>query len=352
MGRVSDSTRLHRAIINSASNLPEKSKYTCFNALVWTLCTGLMPVHQRLYGDIKNLFVKLVNTFEENDYRLQKSIYMHFAYKTGFNAARKISNTPVGEFREIAVFLKELCIPVEKVISEKPLELGRDWRNDVEKTQVAVDVYISNKALESLMLAAMECYLVSKGKGFKYTEVFGVCFGNSRFEDGHNRISGIKQRQHIHIERFVAQIRGEATASEVVPNPKSLGVQHDIREIFFPHEDIVGFFHTHPYRTRAYVQNPRIGIIESKHDKELAISWQKELYQLSGDIARVSVILAIGRTKNEKNTMISKRRKDNVIDFAFKNYACAVSCYRIGLDGSTSSDGLRLYCHKLLRSHE
>ena len=106
-------------------------------------------------------------------------------------------------------------------------------------------VHLEARALEDILLAAAEGYKVAPGRGYKYTEVFGLCFGSVRRK---------ATRWHSHdlfvnVARVATQMRAKATASEVMPNSKSLAAHLEVSNRFFPHLEVVGDYHTHPYKT-------------------------------------------------------------------------------------------------------
>jgi len=121
------------------------------------------------------------------------------------------------------------------------------------------EVRLEARALQDLLLGAAEGYRVPQGKGFKYAEVYGLRFGGSRGRPGRDDA----REQLVHVSRVATQLRAKGTASSVMPNAKSMKTQLDVATQFFPHLEIVGDYHTHPYDSLSELKRC-LGLIRSR----------------------------------------------------------------------------------------
>lgn len=55
----------------------------------------------------------------------------------------------------------------------------------------------------------------------------------------------------MNVARVATQMRARATANAVEPKSKSLRAQLHVGNLFLPHLEVVGDYHTHPYKTFA-----------------------------------------------------------------------------------------------------
>lgn len=351
MGNLSNTLKHMRDLQEEISLLDDKQGVPIKNILKDVIATGEISDIRYIGNNIfAVLFNKLKNTFRDNDYRLQKALYAYFIYDSGPKNSCNQYKVPKSEFDEVIKFLHNFhYLEVVESYSQIPM---RDnpwkWVIEVDNHYLIIDVYLSDRAIEDIIMGAMEGYIVSKGKGGKYTEIFGLCFGNTRSSEINNKLKGMGERKHLHIERCVVHFRGNFTASSFLVNPKSFHVQSDIRDTFFPHEKILGYFHTHPYKSKSYATHPDIGITESGADKKFSIWFQEYLRKNMDEQIWLHLIIAIGKTKNIKKKITSKRVNDNIIEFSAGRYVFRVGVYRVNVDGTTNIKGIKLFCPKLL----
>lgn len=199
-------------------------------------------------------------------------------------------------------------------------------------------VLLDDRAVEDLLLAALESYAVSPpGRGRRYTEVYGLCFGTSRTRTAQNSPT----HTLLSVERVVTQLRAVGTASSVSPNDKSARIHRTVAERFFAKLELLGDYHTHPWASLSTLESKR-GWQLSRADREHIRGWVQEDH--GGARPRFCLVVAI--TRGKRTGTFSKRLEDNRIRFSVHGYFIHVAAYRIQQDGECTEQ-VRLACSHL-----
>jgi proteasome lid subunit RPN8/RPN11 len=186
-----------------------------------------------------------------------------------------------------------------------------------------LDVRLEARALEDMLLAVAEGYKVGPGKGIKYTEVFGLCFGSVRRSTPRHESHELR----VNVSRIATQMRAKATASEVTPNSKSLAAHLDVATKFFPHLEVVGDYHSHPYNTFGKLIQARGWEYSEADEASLEPFIEEVMSQHNRPHFSLVVAVAEGGKKGKP-----VRKKANVIQVPIGSLYFIVGAYRITMD--------------------
>ena len=234
---------------------------------------------------------------------------------------------PDGDLREALRLMKSAGVSLHDVVAQQNPEVASMLTSGRESLQVCLEP----RALEDMLLAAAEGYLVAPpGKGARYTEVFGLCFGSVRRRAGRT----VAKDVFVNVARVATQMRARATANTVQPNSKSLRAQLHVGNQFFPHLEVVGDYHTHPYKTLAGLKSAT-GWEYSSADENSLPQLIEELS--SHDHARPLFSLVVAVATSGKASKRSQRKAPNVVQVSVGDLYFVIGAYRIALDGSYNS---------------
>lgn len=209
-----------------------------------------------------------------------------------------------------------------------------DWLAEVEYKHESLEVILQNQALEDMLLGAFETYRVPKSKTEPFSEVFGILLGMTTSTRAAKRGEGTHTRHFVHVEKAVPQIRAKSNASSVTPSARSLNALVEAADSLFPQLEIVGDYHSHPYRN--YLELKRLkGWSASRED---AISSAALYHDLNSRKDRphhmkVSLVIAIA---NGRGSAIPDRARDKNNLYHLKMAGCHVmiTAYRILSNGA------------------
>lgn len=245
---------------------------------------------------------------------------VHLLGRKGASVAQALRRTDAarGDLDYVLALAKELGVPL--------YELGKSQHPKVETELAAqgkVVVWLEERALEDMLLSAAEGRKVAGGRGQKYTEVFGICFGSQR-----RSADGDGDNLQVNVSRMVTQMRAKATANEVSPNWKSLATHIHIGEKFFPHLEVVGDYHTHPYDRFSQLVADR-GWEYSRMDENSLDYW---INTAMVDHGRPHFSLVVAVASGGKRGKGTFRRAPNVVQVSVDDLFFVVGAYRIRLD--------------------
>jgi hypothetical protein len=181
---------------------------------------------------------------------------------------------------------------------------------------------------------------VPKGPGNRYTEVYGVCFGSLKAEEREERRWGRGQLVHVLVRRVALQFRAHTAPTYSVRSRRSQDVHLDMAHELFPHLDLVGDFHSHPYGSLAELR--QVGGWEyNESDEEDNRAWVEELAE-RGYRPRVGLILAIARAA--RGGKPGRPPAPNVLRTNLGRCHCYLAAYRIKRDGRYSATEVSLHC--------
>lgn len=105
-------------------------------------------------------------------------------------------------------------------------------------------VRVSDQALEDMVLAASEAYILGPGRKKEERqkgriETYGHLWGNRREVDN--------DHSHILVDRFSVSLSAWGTREGIRPHPEAICLKNQIIMRWSPHLCFLGDFHTHPY---------------------------------------------------------------------------------------------------------
>ena len=108
---------------------------------------------------------------------------------------------------------------------------------------MTLEITISDRALESMVLAACEAYVFGKDDDLEAVETYAHMWGfRRRSPDG--------QTEHVHVDRISVCVSAQVTNDHAAVFTDVIALQDDIVKHWSPHLSLLGDFHTHPYDTR------------------------------------------------------------------------------------------------------
>jgi hypothetical protein len=258
--------------------------------------------------------------------------------REGFTKARalRFSEAAPSNVDYVLALLKEAGLSPHDVVAEQSEGLSADIAASLER----MSIHLEARALEDILLAAAESYKVSPSKTHRYTEVFGLCFGSVR-RDGIRRNA---RAVRVNVGRVVTQLRAKATPDSVMPNSESLAAHLEVGNEFFPHLELVGDYHTHPYNDlRDLVAN---------HGWEYSDGDLRSLPHYLVDVRarneRPLFSLVVAVAEGGKAGKRPFKRERNVVQVPVGNLFFVIGAYRIRLD-ATYDDKLDLNVSALVR---
>lgn len=278
----------------------------------------------------------------ESDFGLPRAVYEHTLYDS--TLASLISRRQIrrSEWMFLARLARELALPIDDgydEIDERP-----PWMIDVDESRQYLRVWIRELALQDMLLASMEAYLVPAGPGRAWTEIYGLVFGSLRAAQKTPRVP--ISMVDLNVERICIQHRALGSPSEVTADQRSEVAHLGMAEELFPYWHLLGDFHTHTFRNLEDIQANR-GWRYSDWDERVNIEWNQRVRAL-GHRPRVALILTIGRASRQSGgAQENWRGQHNVLRATIGRCHCFISAYRIRADGRYSSDGITLKCPHL-----
>jgi hypothetical protein len=198
------------------------------------------------------------------------------------------------------------------------------WTFDVDEMHEEVIVWLDDRAIEDIVLVALEAYAVPK-RGIKFTETYGICFGSIKPMEEKKQAHGRHTTRYINITSVHIQLRAEMFPNKVTYDLRSLETQMAVATHVFPQLDIVGDFHTHPYKTVKELKKLK-GWRYSGSDEDCIGEWVTPLRRM-GYHPRTSLI--VGIAEGTKRITRPGKLKPNVVRFSINKYHFYVACFRI-----------------------
>jgi hypothetical protein len=229
-------------------------------------------------------------------------------------------------------------------ITETP-DYQLPWISEIELNYEDLEVIIDSNALEDMLLSVLETYRVPKGKGAKYTEAYGLCLGMIRLTQSRVHKTGGKDHLHVHVVRVPAQIRAKLSPTSCTPNPESWSELIGASNALFPHYEVVGDFHSHPFPSLNDLLK-RKGWEPSPDDRE-SMPGDVKYMQARNHRIRVSLIVAIAEG-HESSSLGQYRNLKNVLRFCIRGCHVFIAAYRVLSDGRLESERIQLKCPAIM----
>ena len=108
---------------------------------------------------------------------------------------------------------------------------------------MTIEVTISERALESMVLAACEAYAFGKDDDREAVETYAHLWG-------FRRCSPDGAAEHVHVDRISVCVSAQVANDRATVFTDVIALQDDIVKHWSPHLSLLGDFHTHPYESR------------------------------------------------------------------------------------------------------
>jgi hypothetical protein len=276
--------------------------------------------------------LKFLRSIDRDDRaNLSSSAFLVGTLEYSISKAAKSVGAPkaAGPLKELLGLSERAGVSIrELALEHHPSNL--EWASVLDR----MTIHVEQRALEDILLASLEFYAVSPGSGSKYTECFGLCFGNERLSQDDMFLNRI-----VSILRVATQFRAKADAGSVYPNEKSRLVQAAVAEHFFRHLQLVGEYHTHPYKSYSALKKAS-GWEPSTTDRaDLRRSMRSRKAPAEG--ARFEMIVAVAQ--GGKTGTDALRITRNRVRFCLDRRFVEIAVYRLLPDGECDAD-LDLEC--------
>ncbi len=237
--------------------------------------------------------------------QLSLALLLHLGRRMSLRHASAMVDLPMSQGTYALRLVKSTMTELEALQILEKHEAIRSW---VDGHLEKLKVLIEPRAIEDLLLAAAETYVVpARGKGNRYTECYGVCYGSRRdhapFPDG-------RFRRTVHVSRIVTQLRARANANEVYPNAQSAKIHGEVADKLFSHLSVVGDYHTHPYASITRLRSVK-GWMYSGDDQKHVAGWIDEQREVGHD-PRFSLVVGVARGKRKGKPVRSARNRVRV----------------------------------------
>ena len=270
-------------------------------------------------------------------YRLPSVIYASSVLNTPLKAARAAFKVGVHEMRAA----QSLTIESGQRLGAFSFAVreSESWVADVLASTERLTVVLEQRAAEDLLLAVMEGYRV-KHKPNPYTEVYGMCIGHARRVATSNRVSGRTTECYVDVVRCVPQLRAQGYKNHVLPKKESVELLIDVADQVVPHLEVLGDFHSHPYRDVSTLKAAR-GWEYSRDDQSSNLLWYETLAKRKHRM-RVGFVVAVAAKGNSRETPEVDRYGKNTHQLTIHGCQVVIAAYRVKVDGTYDSN-LRLH---------
>jgi len=296
----------------------------------------------RVHGG-KTLLNTIKKRVEANEYAVLKAIYDHVHMGAGLKRACSQWGCRPSD----VLAAKELAQTIGRSLGDFTADLQSlefECLYDVIAAREEMVVYLSHRALEDMLLATLEGYQVPKTAKSGFTEVYGLCLGMVRDEKLRRKGGGEYWRRHVYVQQAPVQIRAKATKDHVWPNLQSLATHLEVAKVLFPHLEVIGDFHSHPYKSAKGLRRWKKWE-PSPDDCKYNRGWVETMRERHHD-PRVAFIIAIGKQKRSVKDKISSSNR-NVHFLPIGRNLVAVSVYRILRDASYEDKKMELHVTEL-----
>lgn len=294
----------------------------CRNLLI-TLMTGKRPPEKLPDAELAAMLARLEDQLAADKYRLSKAWYENRIYRTGRRAAASRWQARSMEIQYLDRLWSDVHYSVYDYLNLIN-ETQPAWTFDVDEIHEDVVVWLDDRAIEDIVLVALEAYAVPR-KGVKFTETYGICFGSIKPMEEKRKAHGRHTKRYINVSSVHIQLRAEGYSNKVTYDLRSLETQMTVATHFFPQLDIVGDFHTHPYKTAAKLKAVN-GWSYSASDEASIAEWVAPVRKMG---FHPGISLIVGIAAGTKRISRPGMLKPNVARFSIDKYHFYLACYRI-----------------------
>ncbi|MFC2061610.1 hypothetical protein ACFLUV_03780 [Elusimicrobiota bacterium] len=213
------------------------------------------------------------------------------------------------------------------------------WYERLEETMIFTDIVLDIRALNDMLVAIYEAYLAPRKKRRKGCEVYGLNLGMIRTTEVQAERKGITIQKYISVMRSAPQISATADWSNVKPNDQAVQAVIKANMTLFPHNQILGDFHSHPYATWNELLRSE-GWEYSEGDQTENYTLARRFAQQGHPIS-LTFVVAIAKAKR-KIKRRHFRGKKNMIQLRVGKCCAIVAVYRSLERGTYSDKNIRL----------
>jgi hypothetical protein len=270
--------------------------------------------------------------------QLPEAVCARYKYRTSEAAAIHRYGVSRRTWEHVHALARELDWDLELQVPRIVYE-GLDWHDELEQRFVDVEVVLDARALEGMLIYALEGYLSPRKARRKGYEVYGVSLGMTRDVHGRKRRDGLRVTRYVSVLRSHPQLSAEGHATFVEPNPRSLHAILAATAAFYPEYQAVGDFHSHPYDELSLLEEKK-GWRYSSTDEQANIDLAQALAEL-GHRIQVAFIIAIARCSASVPRRHYKGRK-NTIQMSLGSCRVILTAYRSLGSGRLTDSNIRL----------
>lgn len=144
------------------------------------------------------------------------------------------------------------------------------------------EVTVSNQALEEMVLAASESFLLGNARKYGPVEIHGYLWGSRREVDG---------IEYLDVEKVSVSASALGDEDSIEVDPRVARIKNSILRLWAPHHHFLGEFHTHPYNNLEEV-NRNNGWDFSDQDVR-AFLRDEDIWELSYPKMPVQLVVAV-----------------------------------------------------------
>lgn len=163
-------------------------------------------------------------------------------------------------------------------------------------------VTVSDHALEDMVLAASESFVLGDARTWDSVEIHGYLWGSRRTQEG---------VEYVHVDKFSVSVSAWGDEDSVSVDKRVALLKDSVLGMWIPHCHFLGMFHTHPYESLTEV-NDNKGWEFSDGDEESFLS-DEDSWELARPGCPLSMVMAVTKIKNVKDAILEA--KDNRIVF-------------------------------------
>ena len=182
-------------------------------------------------------------------------------------------------------------------------------------------ITVSDHALEEMVLAASESFVLGNARTWESAEIQGYLWGSRRLD---------KDVEYIHVDRFSVSVSAWGDVDSVAVDKRVAVLKNSIIELWAPHNHFLGEFHTHPYETLEDVNEVK-GWNFSEEDEETFLK-DEVLWALATPSHPIAMVMTVTKMAVVQDTYLEA--ENNRIKFNVGNLRFWLS---VGIGGMSES---------------
>jgi hypothetical protein len=314
-----------------------------FRHLLRLLATAQVPEPLELLarsGQVRGLrtHLKVLSDHLQDESRLPEALCARYKYKASEARAKKRYQIASRSWDCVHRLAREIGWDLDLHIPLITYE-NYPWHDDLEQELVSVEVVLDNRALEGMLLCALEGYLSPRKPRRKGYEVYGITLGMIRDAPRRTRPNGISITRYVSVMRSHPQLSALGATDFVEPNSASLDAILSASAAFYPQYQAVGDFHSHPYDDFGVLIRAK-GWLYSGGDEDVNIN----LAQAMGALGqRLFVAFVIGIAKSTQRVARSHfRGRKNTIQMSLGVCRIILGAHRSLASGRLTQQNISL----------